>query len=153
VNKNHYQQFTATMIRFIKKIMAMDRAEKLCYGVTLSQAYTIGTIHEKEKLTMNELSQEMGLAISTLTRITDVLVRDDIVCRNQSVKDRRKVLVCLTDKGKELAEKLDKCGAQFWANIINGVPKEKREEVVENLRLLLNALEGADQACCHKNSS
>jgi len=135
----------------IQKIIALDRAEKVCYGVTISQAYTIGAIHKNEIISMKELSQQLGLAISTLTRIVDVLVRDDIVCRNQSQLDRRKVNICLTEKGKELAEKLKECGEKFWSKILEAISDEKKQEITDNLSLLLKAIEGAEKVCYTKN--
>ena len=143
-------QFIEIMSRFVQKIMAMDRAEKYCYGVTLSQAYVIDTVQRKEMVSMNELSQELGLAISTLTRIVDVLVRDDIVCRNPSQHDRRKVCICLTEKGKELARKLQNCSEQFWSKIYNAIPEIKQMQVTENLNKLLQAIGDADKTCCAK---
>jgi DNA-binding MarR family transcriptional regulator len=146
------QQFSIIMTRFVQKIMALDRAEKVCHGVTLSQAYTIGTIYDKKMLTMNELSQELGLAISTLTRIIDVLVRDEIVCRYHCEEDRRKVNICLTDKGKELAKKLWNCSLKYWSNIYNLIPNDMKHEMTNHLKILLKALQETEETCCHKNS-
>jgi DNA-binding MarR family transcriptional regulator len=151
MSENLNLQFIEIMSRFVQKIMAMDRAEKYCYGVTLSQAYVTATVQRRKILSMNELSQELGLAISTLTRIVDVLVRDDIVCRNPSEEDRRKVCICLTEKGKELAGKLQACSEQFWSKIYSMIPAKKQVLVTENLDILLQAIEGAEKNCCTKS--
>ncbi|MBN2011997.1 MarR family transcriptional regulator [candidate division KSB1 bacterium] len=140
------------MRRLMQRIVSLDRAEKVCQGVTLSQAYTIEAIRKHDMIPMNELSQELGLAISTLTRVNDVLVRDGIVCRNPCETDRRKVNICLTEKGKELAEKLCDCSTKFWSDIIAAIPKEKHGQIYESLDLLLDVLEGVDQGCCQKDS-
>ncbi len=144
-------QFVEIMSRFVQKIMAIDRAEKYCYGVTLSQAYLIDLLHRKNILSMNELSQEMGLATSTLTRVVDVLVRDEIVCRNASEQDRRKVCTCLTDKGKDLAKKLQACSEQFWSKIFFALPDEIKRQVPGNLAAILQVIEDESQSCCSKN--
>ncbi|MBD3287984.1 MarR family transcriptional regulator [candidate division KSB1 bacterium] len=141
------------MNQIIQKMIVMDRAEKFCYGVTLSQAYTIDILHQQEQLTMNELSQKLGLAISTLTRIIDVLVREQIVYRAQSDLDRRKVLIGLTDKGKELAEKLQKCSCEFWAKVFDSIPAIKRTELESNLNVLLQALNSINKSHCTKNEN
>ena len=146
-----FQSFSSIMSQSVQKIVALDRAEKVCHGVTISQAYTIGAVQKNETITMKELSQELGLAISTLTRIVDVLVRDDIVCRYQSEQDRRKVNICLTEKGKDLADKLKDCGEKFWAKIFEAIPEKKKQEITDNLSLLLKAIEGAENLCCKKN--
>jgi DNA-binding MarR family transcriptional regulator len=132
----------------MQKIMVLDRQEKMCWGVTLSQHYVIDTLDRKKVLTMNELSRELGLAVSTLTRIIDVLVRDEIVSRNHSTQDRRKVCIELTDKGKELAENLKECAKYFWGAVLKTIPDEKKKEITDNLKVLLTALDQAGDTHC-----
>lgn len=151
MKKNLNSQFIEIMTQFIQKVMPMDRAEKYCYGVTLSRASIISTLQRENMLSMNELSQELGLATSTLTRIVDILVRDDIVCRNTSEQDRRKVCICLAEKGKDLAAKLQTCSEQYWSKIFNALPEEIKKQIPENLAMLLQAIECAEQACCTKS--
>lgn len=133
--------------RLIHKIIVLDRNEKTCQGVTLSQHYAISILYRKKELTMNALSQELGLAMSTLTRIVDVLVRDEIIQRNPSLTDRRKVLVSLTEKGNKIAKKLESCTHKFWLNIVESIPEEKKPELKENLKMILKALENAVHPC------
>lgn len=51
---------------------------------------------------MNQLSERMSLARSTMTRVVDTLVRDGILERVRDREDRRLVEVQLTEKGKDL---------------------------------------------------
>ena len=141
-------QLSIVMSRFIQKIITLDRNEKACHGVTLSQHYMIDALYRKNILTMNELSKELNLAMSTSTRITDILVRDGIVSRQPSEIDRRKVCVTLTEKGREIAEKLNACTQQFWANILNVIPEEKKKQISANMKMLLKALDAAQGSCC-----
>ena len=141
------------MNRFMQKIMVLDRQEKMCWGVTLSQHYVIDMLDRKKVLTMNELSRELGLAVSTLTRIIDVLVRDEIVSRSHSAQDRRKVCIELTEKGKELAENLKECAEFFWNAVLKTIPDEKKKEISENLKILLTAVEQAGDTHCPRFES
>ena len=141
-------QLSIVMSRFIQKIITLDRNEKACHGVTLSQHYMIDALYRKNILTMNELSKELNLAMSTSTRITDILVRDGIVSRQPSEIDRRKVCVTLTENGREIAEKLNACTQQFWINILNAIPEEKKKQISANMKMLLKALDAAQGSCC-----
>ena len=145
--KPHLQLYSV-MSRFIRGIQTMDRNEKMCYGVTLSQWYIIDTLLREKLITMNELSNELGLATSTLTRTIDILVRDDIVIRQLNPNDRRKVCVELTENGQELAQKLKICSEEFWQKIYDLLPEEKKTQVLEDVQLLVNTLEGANGLCC-----
>jgi DNA-binding MarR family transcriptional regulator len=132
----------------MQKIMTLDRQEKLCQGVTLSQHHVIDALHRKQTLTMNELSREVGVAVSTLTRSIDVLVRDGIVARRHSEQDRRKVCIELTEKGREKGEMLRQCAEYFWGAVLAAIPDEKKQEISRDLRILMNALEQADESHC-----
>lgn len=139
--------FAVHMGRLIQKILAIDRSNKLNFGVTLTQAYVIGTLYIKQTMSMNELSNELGVAISTLTRIVDVLVRNKWVSRNPSQQDRRKVCVQLTETGKILARKLNVYTEKFWTNVLQSIPDKELNALFENIKLLNNALEKSASQC------
>ena len=145
-NKRH-RIFAVHMGRLIQKIMAIDRSNKLHFGVTLTQAYVIGTLNVKKSMSMNELSQELGVAISTLTRIVDVLVRNKWVSRNPSDQDRRKVCVQLTETGKILARKLNIYTEKFWTNVLQSIPDKELNALFDNIKLLNNALDQSTSQC------
>lgn len=136
--------------KHMKKLLRVDRHEKSCFGVTLSQHYVIDALDRKKIMTMNELSQEAGQAISTLTRIVDILVRDKLVKRSPSATDRRKVCVELTKTGQTLASDLKQCTERFWTHVMQSIPDEKKRQIIESLQLLDEALDQTDGACCEK---
>jgi DNA-binding MarR family transcriptional regulator len=138
------------MNRFMRQVMMMERQEKLCWGVTLSQHYVIDALYRKHVLTMNSLSEEVGLAVSTLTRVVDVLVRDDVIARKHSEEDRRKVCIELTGKGKKLAENLRDCAERFWGAVLEELPDAQKKAIAENLRMLLTAMDKIGDAHCPK---
>ncbi|MFH1761193.1 MAG: MarR family transcriptional regulator [bacterium] len=140
--------FSAEIDRLIRKLIILDRNEKVCHGVTMSQCCLIEALYINKILTMNVLGNKLGLAISTLTRITDILVRDSIVKRDRSSKDRRKVCISLTDKGKNLAKKLIKCSEKYKQDILETIPLKKRQQIIDSLKQLNRAVEITNQICC-----
>jgi len=141
-------QFTNALESLLRKLLVLDRNEKVCFGVTIPQCYTIETLHKHGRLSMNELSRELGIAVSTLTRIIDILVRDEIISRSPSPDDRRKVCVVLTEKGIELALKLAGCTLGYIQQILLHIPEEKRRQVTESLDLLNEAIAQTGRSCC-----
>jgi len=141
-------EFNPVLSSFIRKIVNIDRNEKFCYGVTLSQCYAIETLVSMGSLSMNELSDEMGLAISTLTRNLDILERDGIIRRKRSSNDRRKVIVELSAKGFELSKRLTKCSQNFTDEILKNIPEKKKNEVLESLKLLNQAIKQLEVNIC-----
>ncbi|MFH1305491.1 MAG: MarR family winged helix-turn-helix transcriptional regulator, partial [Candidatus Omnitrophota bacterium] len=76
-----------------------------------------------------------------VTRILDVLVRDEMVVRANEQSDRRRVSVSLTDKGSAFAEKLRKTSEKYCEKIFYNIPEENRQEVKKALQLLNQAVE------------
>jgi DNA-binding MarR family transcriptional regulator len=140
--------FSQLVGQIIRKLNILNRDQKVCYGLTLPQCYTIETLGQKELLPMNELSRLQGVTVSTMTRVVDVLVRDEIVERVDSPGDRRKVCIRLTDKGKELAVALKTCTETYADRILENIPEEKQNQVIESLQLLGDAIVKVDNKCC-----
>jgi DNA-binding MarR family transcriptional regulator len=131
---------------FIKLYNLLDRDEKACYEVTVQQCCTLLAFEKRSKMTMNELSVELGLSSSTMTRNVDILVRRGYLERVRDDNDRRLVFVQLTEPGKELTAKLQQCECDFFAEALRAIPESEWENVASSLKLLLAALKV--KGCC-----
>ncbi len=144
------QELTDDVIRVFQ---LMDREEKSRFGVTMTQSYALQSIYSCEKLTMNQLSERMGLATSTMTRIVDNLVRDGYIGRIRDDTDRRLVYVTLTEDGLKLAEQLRACTTECFNNIAKNIPSGNRTTVVNGIRAFLEALKCAYAESCEDVST
>lgn len=134
----------------------LARAYELCdhgclaqNGVTAAQGYTLLSLPEKGYLTMNRLSEAMGLANSTMTRMVDQLVQKNLVQRKPDDEDRRIVLVGLTGQGREIRFSLEKNLQEFFAQVAAGIPEDERPlilQALEQVTRLVRAL--AQKNCC-----
>lgn len=141
-------RFSQVVGELFRKLNLLNRDQKVCYGITLSQCCAIETLARKGRLTMNELSQYQGVTVSTMTRIVDVLVRDEIVQRINNPADRRTVCIELTPQGQDWAQKLKKCTEDYTGQILRQIAGEKQAQVVESMDLLIRAIEAIDKRCC-----
>lgn len=139
------QALTGDVIRLFQH---MDREEKSRFGVTMTQSYTLQNIYCCEKLTMNQLSDRMGLTTSTMTRIVDNLVRDGYIERIRDEVDRRLVYVSLTPEGMKLAEELRACTRGCFESIVSNISAEDRTSVVRGIEVFLQAMKCSHDATC-----
>lgn len=125
-----------------RRFNVLERAEKGCFGVTMSQCMTLELLLDNGRLAVGALAEALGLETSTVTRTVDVLVRDGLLhrVRDESV-DRRRVFVSLTDAGRKLAVDLQRCADDYCARILERVPAERRDDLGEALALLVGALD------------
>lgn len=121
----------------------MERQQIKVRGFTSSQCYILLEIYKQQTLSINEISEKMHLEISTITRIMNNLVRDELILRKRAIYDKRVVEAVLTEKGKEVALQLQKSIANYYKDIISNLPRGHVREVMGAVELLVTALEKA----------
>lgn len=147
--------FTAEVQRLLYRLV---RSYELCdqqclgqYKVTASQAYTLLALPQNSDMSMNELSQAMGLANSTMTRMVDHLVEKGLTHRRADDEDRRVVRVGLTVQGQDLRNTLESAQQGFLQEILAEIREDERPTIIlalDKLNTLIGkALRGA---CCGK---
>ncbi|MBU8922664.1 MAG: MarR family transcriptional regulator [Bacteroidales bacterium] len=146
--KVDYSEFSLFVSLLVKKLSLLNRDHKSCYGLTMSQCFTIEALAENGKLSMNKLSHELGVTVSTMTRIIDVLLRDGNVNRRDNPDDRRQVCIELTSSGRNLAVKLRQCSDHYARDILDQIPEKEKNGVIKSLKMLVKALESANKKCC-----
>jgi len=137
-----------TMKRVVRNFQLFERDQIKVLGFTVTQCYSLLELLKRNELTMQELSEYMNLNTSTMTRIIDKLVRDEYVVRHRSENDRRVVIASLTDKGIEAANGLNGNISTYYEEITRNLPKDRIEEVLEAVSLLMDAFEKANPNCC-----
>ena len=139
------QRLTKDLMR---KYQMRDRNEISCCGVTVSQCYALDALGEHGEITMAELARNLFLDKSTATRVIDPLVQRGLVARRLSVQDRREILVSLTAEGEKLRKQtLDEL-LESQLRILEQIPEEKREQLLEALELLSGAVHQWLATCC-----
>jgi MarR family transcriptional regulator, organic hydroperoxide resistance regulator len=121
--------------------LQLERSGKCCHGLTLSQCHTLDLLSKQGGLSMNELSRQMGLAKSTMTRIVDKMVREGWIDRSRDSGDCRLVTVRLTRKGVEIAKTLSHSSRDYVQRILKHLPPEKIPQVMEALKLIIRSVE------------
>ena len=71
-------------------------------GLTTPQILLLQTIRDKGEITIGEIANEMSLSQATVTSILDRLEKRDLVYRERSKEDKRKVHAYLTDQATEI---------------------------------------------------
>ena len=74
-----------------------------CYKITGPQLICLLTISEHQPITASKIAKQVHLSPSTVVGVLDRLEEKDLIGRERDKKDRRKVYIQLTDKGRELA--------------------------------------------------
>jgi DNA-binding MarR family transcriptional regulator len=76
-------------------------------GLTAVQAMVLNTLSDDDGVPAGRLGERIQLTSATLTGIIDRLENLGFAERRASTKDRRAVLVCLTEKGREVVGEIE----------------------------------------------
>ena len=88
--------------RIIRAIDLHSRKLATDYRITAPQLVALNVIAEGNPLSTSEIARRMHLSPSTVVGILDRLETKEVIVRQRSTKDRRLVLVELTDAGRQL---------------------------------------------------
>ena len=131
--------------RFIKNYELCDQLCAAQFNVTVSQSATLLALPQEGNLSMNEVSQAMDLATSTMTRMIDQLVEKGLVQRASDPDDRRIVRVELTPQGQQLRTNLEKEYLVFYDLVMNEIREDELEIILHFFDQINQAYEKAFQ--------
>jgi MarR family transcriptional regulator, 2-MHQ and catechol-resistance regulon repressor len=125
----------------VRKYQFRDRNEICCFGISVSQCYALEALAQAGELTMGALASRMQLSVSTMTRVVDQLVGRGLAQRGEDAEDRRVCCVEPTPKGRELLARISAELLEGERAILEKLPAEHRESVIQALEELSRAVD------------
>ena len=77
---------------------------------------------------MTDIAKELSMKPSGATYTVDNLIKEKLIERFRSNKDRRVVLVKITNKGKKLVHSIKEVKGEIWKNILKNFNEKEIEE-------------------------
>jgi len=109
-------------------------------GLSATQFMTLNLIPaNKAGMTLTELARRMNLGAATLTKTVDSLESRGLLTRIKSDKDRRQVILSLTDEGETLQNAVSAEFHDQMANLFRKMDADRRNGLVAGLEALLEA--------------
>ena len=146
------------MGEFSDELMAIGRLfagyerDAICCGVvTVPQCLTLQQLLDEPR-DIATLAQSANVTSSAMTRLVDGLEKNGWIERRRGADDRRRIEVTLTRSGRELADQLRALTERTLSAVESKIPRQKRAQVRDALRLLRQALEQSKQmlAACRQ---
>ncbi len=108
-------------------------------GVPVEQWRILKVLSDGNGHSMGELAEAVLLNHPTLTKMIDRMVSDALVYRNQDPKDRRKVLMFSSDRGKALCQRLNSLAMSQEAHIVENYGNKSTNELKRLLESLIDS--------------
>lgn len=145
-DEKQVKKLRETMRMMVRRLGILERGEASCCGITMAQCHVIVELGRAGKMSLNDLAELLRLDKSTVSRSVDNLVSTGLVLRETDPGDRRYVTLTLSDNGVRVFADLEKRMETYFAEIVDLLPAEKREQVLDSLMLLAEAIKNPD--CC-----
>lgn len=130
----------------VRDLGILEKEDANCCGITISQCHAIVEVGRAEEISLNELAELLKLDKSTMSRTINNLVEQGMVARELHPKDRRYITIKLTDEGVKSFENIEEGMEKFYKNVFTAIPETKREQVLDSLKLLIEAVD--QNRCC-----
>ncbi len=116
-----------------------------------AQGRILFVLWETDDIPISMLSEQTGLAKTTLTSMLDRLERSGHILRLPDPDDRRAVRICLTERAENLREKYERVSAMMNEVFYRGFSDNEILAVEEWLRKILENLIEKENENGHKN--
>lgn len=144
IQLNYGMEVYRALSELARRYQFRNRDEVCCYGLTVSQCYAVEFLADRDHLSTSDLSQHLGLDLSTTTRLVDQLVRKKLVTRRRSEEDGRVREIQVTDAGKRLAARVQ----QDLSALLDGALADLPQPVLKALPDVLRRITYALNQCC-----
>ncbi|WP_286181160.1 MarR family transcriptional regulator [Bacillus sp. ISL-37] len=112
-------------VRLSKKLTRIINYYLKPYRITTEQWSVLRTLNEFDEVSQKELSIRSDKDQATLTKILDLLVKQENVERLANPLDRRSFLVKITPKGTKLVEEVTPYLEEIFMKITHGIDEER----------------------------
>ena len=107
--------------------------------------YITNVLWGKDGITIRQLSAQTSLANTTLTSMMDRMEASGLIRREPSPKDRRALLIRLTDKARSLQADYDRISQQMNERYYEGFTEAEVRQFEAYLERVLSNLEGEEK--------
>ncbi len=108
----------ADFVLFSQRNCILRLSPELTQGkISFPQFFLLAYLAEEECLSMSSIARMMGHSTAAATGMVDKLQEMDYLKRFTAAADRRKIMVRITDKGRQLIERLHSNIARELANL------------------------------------
>jgi DNA-binding MarR family transcriptional regulator len=103
-------------------------------GLTTPQILLLQTIRDKGEITIGEIANEINLSQATVTSILDRLEKRELVYRERSKEDKRKVHAYLTDQATETLKEAPIPLQEHFTQQFNDLQEWEKNMIVSSLQ-------------------
>lgn len=128
--------------RFFRRFGALAADVTPCgKPMPMAHAHALLVLLARGELSQQELGEELGIDKSNVARLCAKMVAARQASQRTSESDGRSRRIALTARGERLAREVDAASRERFHALLEALPEDRRDPVIESLRHLVAALE------------
>ncbi len=112
-------------LRIFERELDIQNNSGCCCGVTLTQCHTLMELSKKDNISLNQLTEKLSLDKSTVSRIVEGLVKNDLVDRTIPNENRRTTIISLTKQGIAVCKQINEGNDEYFIKVLSTLPEEE----------------------------
>ena len=140
------ERILGSLRRIIRAVDLYSRYLALRYSLTGPQLVCVRQLLKHGSMAPGALARLISLSPATVTGIIDRLEKRNIVTRERSKEDKRKVLIALTPEGERLVEKMPPPLHEAFSRRLEELSEDEQEEIDRVLARIVDMMEAQDMA-------
>ena len=129
----------ADFVLFTQRSCILNLSGELNRGsVSFPQFFLLAYLSSEEYLTMSDIAKKMGHSTAAATGLVDRLEKLGYVERVHAAEDRRKIMVCITQKGTELIARMRSEIAANLADVMSEMDENEADTLDHAKRAINN---------------
>jgi len=136
------------VLRSLRRIFhAVDRHSRRLariHGLTEPQAICLNAINRAGELNPGQLARIVSLSPPTVTGILDRLERRGLIKRERTARDKRQVVVRLTNTGRDLLNNSPPPLQERFTRRLTGLPASRQRQIARSLNEVVKLMEAED---------
>jgi len=137
----YYLRLSGLLQRLMRIFHAHAQRYSSRQGVSLSEYRVLFLLRSGMPVEMNKIKKDLSVTGAFATNIADQLVKHKLVIRLRNDKDRRKVTITLTDKGKHYLVKLEAYRRKFFKVLVEALKEEDKRIMERGISILVDSFE------------
>lgn len=128
----------------VRSIAKHSQKLNVNHNITVPQSICLLTVSQKGPLTATEISKNIHVSPSTIVGILDRLEKKDLIKRDRSSKDRRRVMVTITKNGLDVVKNAPSPMQDLLTEALNRLPEIEQAAISLSLKKIIDLLKEKD---------
>ncbi|HNR65009.1 MAG TPA: MarR family transcriptional regulator [Atribacterota bacterium] len=124
-----FLQFTEILWAHISSYYKRDKKTSL----NITEHFIVEFLGKESFASMSKLAKIIYVAPTTMTSIVDRLIKRGLLQRRRAQQDRRKILVTLSEEGRQFYERYHQNSLEFYSIFLSALP-DKGKAFIQNLQ-------------------